>query len=72
MKLTFFSHDYFFKDMSTLTYPEPMIGECSSECRIIFWRLFKNVNRKHEWTIYTHTICVAFCVLVLKVVTMYH
>jgi hypothetical protein len=72
MKLTFFLHDYFFKDMSTLTYPKPMIGECSSECLIIFWRLFKNVNPKHEWIIYTHTICVVFCVLVLKVVTMYH
>jgi hypothetical protein len=58
--------------MSTLKYPRPMIGECSSECWIIFQKFFKNVNPKHEWTIYTHIICVVLCVLVLEVVTMYH
>ncbi len=31
MKLTTFLHDYFLKVMSTLKYPKPMIGECSSE-----------------------------------------
>ncbi len=44
-----------------------MIGQCLRECWIIVWRLFKNVETKHEWTLYTHTICIGFCVLILKV-----
>jgi hypothetical protein len=48
-----------------------MIGQCSGECQIIVWRLFRNVEIKHEWTIYTHTICIAFHVLILKVDAIY-
>jgi hypothetical protein len=57
---------------STLKSPKMMIGQCYGRCWIIFWRLFKNVNIKHEWAFYTHTMCIDFHVLVLKVATMYY
>jgi hypothetical protein len=45
-----------------------MIGQCWGECWIIIWKLFRNVETKHEWTLYTHIICIPFHVLILKVV----
>jgi hypothetical protein len=35
-------------------------------------KMFMNVEIEHEWTLYTHTICIAFHVLVLKVVIIYY
>jgi len=35
-----------------------MIGQCSKECWIIVWKLFKNVEVEHEWVLYTHIIYV--------------
>jgi hypothetical protein len=45
-----------------------MIGQCLRYCWIIVWKLFRNGEIEHEWTLYTHTICIAFSVLILKVV----
>jgi len=42
------------------------------DCWIIVWRLFRNVEIEHEWTLYTHTICIVFHVLTLKVVAIYY
>ncbi len=42
--------------MSTSKSPIMMIGQCSGNCWIIVWGLFKNVEIEHEWTLYTHTI----------------
>jgi hypothetical protein len=53
--------------MSTLKSPIMLIGQCLRECWIIIWSLFKNEKIKHEGTLYTHTICISFCVLILKV-----
>jgi len=49
-----------------------MIGQCSGDCWIIVWIFFKNVEIEHEWALYTHTICIAFHVLILKVVVRYY
>jgi hypothetical protein len=49
-----------------------MIGKCSGDCWIIVWRLFRNVKIEHEWTLYTHRICITFHVLILKVVVIYY
>jgi len=48
-----------------------IIGQCSRNCWIIVWQLFKNVKIEHEWTLYTYTICIFFHVLILKVVAIY-
>jgi hypothetical protein len=48
-----------------------MIEQCSRNCWIIIWRLFRNVEIEHEWILYTHTI-LFFLVLVLKAVTIYY
>jgi hypothetical protein len=48
-----------------------MIGQCSWDCSIIVWILFSNVQIEHEWVLYTHTIYIAFHVLVLKVAAIY-
>jgi len=48
-----------------------MIGQHLRDFWIIVWKLFKNVEIEHEWTLYTHTIYIVFCVLVLKVVVIY-
>ncbi len=53
--------------MSTLKSPIMMIGQCSGECWIKVWKLFRNVKNEHEWASYTHTICIIFHVLILKV-----
>jgi hypothetical protein len=64
-----FSRLLFFR-MSTLKSPILMIRQCSGDYWIIVWKLFKNVKIEHEWTLYTHTICIAFHVLILKVVAI--
>jgi len=48
-----------------------MIGQSLGECWIIIWSLFRNAKIKHEWTLYTHIICISFCVLILKVATIF-
>jgi hypothetical protein len=48
-----------------------MIKQCLGDCWIIVWRLFKNVKIQHEWALYTHTICIDFHVLILKVDVIY-
>ncbi len=48
-----------------------MIRKCLKECWIIVWRLFGNIEIEHEWALRTHTICIVFYVLILKVVTIY-
>jgi len=63
---SFFSRLLCFR-MSTLKSPILMIWQCSGDYWIIVWKLFKNVKIEHEWTLYTHTICIAFHVLILKV-----
>jgi uncharacterized membrane protein len=54
--LVYFLVDYCFFRMSTLKSPIMMIGQCSKDYWIIIWRLFRNVEFEHEWTLYTHTI----------------
>ncbi len=44
--------------MSTLKSLMMMIGQCSKECWIIVWKLFRNVKVEHEWILYTHIIYV--------------
>ncbi len=66
----FFARLLFFK-MSTLIFFIMMIGQCLGECWIIVWRLFRNVKIEHEWALYTHTICIAFCVLIFKFFDIY-
>jgi len=58
--------------ISTLKFPIMMIGQCLGDRWIIIWRLFRNVEIEHEWPLYTHTICINFCVLILKVVAIYN
>jgi hypothetical protein len=58
--------------MSTLNSPIMMIRQFSRDYWIIVWRLFKNVKIEHEWTLYTHTICIVFHVLILKVDVIYY
>jgi hypothetical protein len=48
-----------------------IIGQCLGDCSIIVCKLFNNVEIEHEWILYTHTICIDFYVLILKVVTIY-
>jgi hypothetical protein len=48
-----------------------MIGQCLGDYWIIVSRLFRNVEIEHEWTLYTHTIYIDFCVLILKVASIY-
>ncbi len=52
--------------MLTLKSPIMMIGQCLRKCWIIIWSLFTNVKIEDEWAPYTHTICLAFHVLILK------
>jgi hypothetical protein len=70
-----YNNSYFFLvfsfKMLTLKSPIMMIGQCSWDYWIIVWRLFKNVEIEHEWTLYTHTIYIAFRVLILKVAIIY-
>jgi hypothetical protein len=63
-------HDYCFLRYSTLKYLNIMIRQCFSDCSIIFWIFLRNVKIENEWTLYTHTICIVFHVLILKVITM--
>jgi hypothetical protein len=58
--------------MSTLKSPNIMIGQCFSDYSIIFWIFLRNVQIEHEWTLYTHTIYIFFCVLILKFIVMYY
>ncbi len=48
-----------------------LIGQFYEGCWIIVWRSFKNIETEHEWILCTHTICISFHVLTLKVVVMY-
>jgi hypothetical protein len=48
-----------------------MIGQCLGYYWIIVWRLFRNVEIEHDLVLYTHTICIVFHVLILKVVAIY-
>jgi hypothetical protein len=48
-----------------------MIKQRLGNCWIIVWKLFKIVEIEHEWTIYTHIICIVFRVLILKFSTIY-
>jgi hypothetical protein len=57
--------------MSTLKSPIMMIEQCLGECWIIIWSLLKNVKTEYEWALYTHTICIIFHVLILKVDVIY-
>jgi hypothetical protein len=57
--------------MSTLKSSIMMIKQHLGDYWIIVWKLFKIVEIEHEWTLYTHTICIAFCVLILKFATIY-
>jgi hypothetical protein len=57
--------------MSTLKSPIMMIGQCLGDCWIIIWRFFRVVKIEHGWVLYTHTICIVFHVLRLKVNTIY-
>jgi hypothetical protein len=57
--------------MSTSKSPKMMIKQCSRKCWIIVWRLFRNVKTEHEWALYINTLCIAFHVLILKIVTIY-
>jgi hypothetical protein len=65
-------NDYCFLKYSTLKSFNIMIRQCFSDCSIIFWSFLKNVKIKNEWALYTHTICIVFRVLSLKVIIMYY
>ncbi len=57
-----FDFDFFIKCnkfslfFTWLFFSKMLIGQCYGKCWIIFWKLFKNVEVEHEWTLYTCTI----------------
>jgi hypothetical protein len=52
--------------MLTLKFSQMMIGQCLEKCWIIVWKLFVNTKTEHEWTLYTHIICIDFHISILR------
>jgi hypothetical protein len=36
----------------------------------LYFEALRNVKIENEWALYTHTICISFCVLLLKIIVM--
>ncbi len=62
----YFLFGYYLFKCQDKNLPILMIKQCSGECWIIVWKLFRNVKIEHEWALYTHTICFSFWFINIK------